>query len=95
MIIISDNINSSSNSLKDYIEQITNEIKSIKAKVDTIPEFWTGENATKFIDKFNNEYNPIMNRYMNVLLEYYKFLSQVLPVFEALEEDYNYNINIE
>ncbi len=95
MTVYFDNINSSLNSLTDYIEQIKSEINFIIEKMQSLPELWDSESANEVYNTFFDEYKPILNKYYSVLENYCEFLKNLTPVFNAIEDYYDYGINVD
>ena len=77
---------------------ISNDATKIKECVDNlnaIPQIWVGDDATRIIKKYNDEFFPELKKYKQVLDDYYVFLTKVYEIFRTLDENYNKPISID
>lgn len=89
----SSGITSSSTSVNVYINEISRSITKIQNYISNVSSVWQGNDATSYVNKFRNEAIPELQNYVKIMKEYQSFLSQVYPIFKALDEYYDKPIN--
>lgn len=93
-IMATSDINSVAKGLYFYVEGIENSINTIESYLDIVPTFWIGTDADHFLSKYRNEVIPELREYVKVLRAYQKFLAEVYPIFQALDEHYDKQIPV-
>ncbi len=91
----SSGLNLSATNINTYINEISGSINKIKNYLSYVSSVWQGDDATSFVNKFRNEAIPELQKYVNVMKEYQKFLSQVYPIYKSLDEYYDRPIKTE
>lgn len=91
-IVISDSLNNDANNIKEHISLISQNIELIRFYLDTIPKWWEGDDATSFLNKYNEAYNNL-KKYETEFSNYCDYLSKVFGIFKALDESYDRPIN--
>lgn len=94
-IIAEREISKDVSNIKEYIGNISHQISYLQSVIDTIPKYWTGADAKKFIKKYNEEAIPQLKKFEKEFNNYVSFLSKIYKIYSALEENYNKNINTE
>ena len=94
-IIAEREISKDVSNIKEYIGNISHQISYLQSVIDTIPKYWTGADAKKFINKYNEEAIPQLKKFEKEFNNYVSFLSKIYKIYSALEENYNKNINTE
>lgn len=89
----SNGIATSANSINEYINEISRSINKIQNYISNVSSVWQGNDATSYVNKFRNEAIPELQNYVKIMKEYQSFLSQVYPIFKALDEHYDKPIN--
>lgn len=89
----SSGITSSSTSINVYINEISRSITKIQNYISNVSSVWQGDDATSYVNKFRSEAIPELQNYVKIMKEYQSFLSQVYPIFKALDEYYDKPIN--
>jgi len=87
-IISSSQINSDAAMLKKCIDNYSSEVTNIRRIIDQIPSVWQGNDATSFINKYNEALEQL-EKYKEALYKYCDFLSRVNAVYDELNSSYD------
>lgn len=91
-IVSSKYIKSDSEYVQTCIEDYSKDIDKLQNVLNNIKTVWKGTDADSFIEKYQ-EIIKKLRIYENNFIEYRKYLSQVQEVYEALNENYDKQIN--
>ena len=61
--------------------------------ISNVSSVWQGNDATSYVNKFRNEAIPELQKYVKIMRDYQKFLSEVYPIYKSLDEYYDKPIN--
>lgn len=89
----SNGITTSANSINEYINEISRSINKIQNYISNVSSVWQGNDATSYVNKFRNEAIPELQKYLKIMQDYQKFLSEVYPIYKSLDEYYDKPIN--
>lgn len=92
-IIANEGINKDVANIKEYISVISEQISYLQNIVNSIPNYWTGSDATRLINKYNDEAIPKLKKFESEFNDYALFLSKIPNIYSALEDAYNKNID--
>ncbi len=91
-IVSSKYIKSDSEYVQTCIEDYSKDIDKLQNVLNNIKTVWEGTDADSFVEKYQ-EIIKKLRIYENNFIEYRKYLSQVQEVYEALNENYDKQIN--
>lgn len=91
-IVSSKYIKSDSEYVQTCIEDYSKDIDKLQNVLNNIKTVWKGTDADSFVEKYQ-EIIKKLRIYENNFIEYRKYLSQVQEVYEALNENYDKQIN--
>ncbi len=94
-IIATGDISNDATKIKECVDNLNKDINELKNYIDAIPQIWVGDDATRIIKKYNDEFFPELKKYKQVLDDYYVFLTKVYEIFRTLDENYNKSISID
>ncbi len=92
-IICSDDIKTDADNISTNLSEFSKLSKNLTDKINSLPNVWTGNDASSFMKKFNDDFLPSLKKFEDAFNNYNSFLKQVYPVYAALEDDYNTKIN--
>ena len=70
-------LNSFSNDLMRYIDQLNGELNALNRKVTQLSSRWQGSSSTEFVNKYNEVLKSGLNASINSMIKLYSITKQV------------------
>lgn len=75
--------------LKSCSSDLKKEIANYKKLANSLPSYWTGEDATKYVNAINDKFIPALNDLQKSIENYASYLENVGNCYTGLDNTYS------